>query len=133
MSQAHYVRCGWSAYKGAEHGIAVANVTDHAHRVVPVCVGCLDTWLDFIDNTYPRLEPLRIEWVYDAGTRTCPLHHWPDVVCADWGAEHAAMLRAMWPAPPERTLVRRGLEPYGDLACRLLELEQAERRRPDRG
>lgn len=104
MSQAHYTRCGWLAYKDAEHGEAVAYVTNHVGRVVPVCVGCLNSWLNFVDNTYPRLEPIALEWVYDAGTRQCPLHHWPDVLCADWGLEHAAMLRAMWPEQVGRRL-----------------------------
>jgi hypothetical protein len=80
-----------------------------------MCLGCLDKALDLYDR-FPIFEPTKLEWIWDAGTRTCPLHHWPDVVCADWGAEHAAMLRAMWLAPAGRTLVEPPTPDLGSLS-----------------
>lgn len=50
---------------------------------------------DELDNPFRHEEPLSIEWLWDAGTRTCPLHHWPDVLCRDLGDEHAALIRAL--------------------------------------
>jgi len=124
MSQAHYAQCAWISYTGADHGDAVARMTLRNGKIVVVCKGCLDTWLDFLDRMSlgesVRLEPRSIEWLWDAGTRTCPLHHWPDVLCADWGIEHAAMIRGLWSDGARRTLVKRGAESYGDLARRLL-------------
>jgi hypothetical protein len=68
-----------------------------------MCQYHLDTLLNSVDseNPFRHAEPTKIEWVYDAGTRHCPLHHWPDVLCSDWGPEHAAMLRALNHAPTE--------------------------------
>lgn len=116
MSQAHYRVCTWFIPEFQCHEAVVASLhsgSRFGNPIRPVCLQHLNAWLDECDSDFwaARPEPLAIMWVWDAGTRTCPLHHWPDAVCADWATEHAAMLRAMWPAPEERTLVRHVADP----------------------
>lgn len=127
MSQAHYVRCGhmtpaptWMLREIGLVGDAQCDASAVVVMHMPYFLGmdkppmCLRHMIEFFDrrdeeeqegNPFRHAEPHRLEWVYDAGTRMCPLHHWPDVVCADWGREHAALLRAMWPGGVGRTLV----------------------------
>lgn len=101
MSQAHFLRCCWRFGEHLECGApAIAHIRRNTgFRIVesPACADCLNRYLDLVDGrsdggywwTFP--EPLAITWLWDAGTRTCPLHHWPDVLCRDWSAEHAAL------------------------------------------
>jgi hypothetical protein len=87
MSQAHYVLCDyvyqhqpWTAPP------AVAHVRKWTGSEVALCGPCLNEMLDWCDGR-PKREPRRIEWVYDAGTRICLVHRWPEVLCADWTRE----------------------------------------------
>lgn len=96
MSQAHYVLCD---HLGSHLGElaqppAVAAVRRPDGTDWRLCLPCLNLTLDVCDLR-SELEPVYLVWTYDAGTRTCPLHHWPDVVCRDWSAEHAALIRAL--------------------------------------
>jgi hypothetical protein len=100
MSQAHYVICSHDECTVP----AVAELT-YPYSTLRVCTEHLNHILELADvdgmkfrkNGGPWFdaEPLALVWTWDAGTRTCPLHHWPDVVCRDWSAEHAAMIRAL--------------------------------------
>lgn len=94
MSQAHYVRCTVCP----SSAIATIWYAVRRPRPIPLCFRHLNRALDLADlaDRHPRWsEPVKIEWAYDAGTRSCPLHHWPDVLCQDWAVEHAAMIRAL--------------------------------------
>lgn len=94
MSQAHYTTCRSADWRGECGAAAVALVWLAPSVVSPRCVEHLNDLLDFRDMT--RLpEPLKIEWVWDAGTRTCLLHHWPDVLCAGWTDEHKRLVSAL--------------------------------------
>jgi hypothetical protein len=106
MSQAHYVRCQQTSEHapfGPELPPAVAAIRSPRGIDWRLCLECLNGVLDRADDR-PEFEPTALSWTWGPGERVCPLHHWPDVVCGDWSAEHAAMLRAMWPAASGRTL-----------------------------
>lgn len=113
MSQAHYRRCSWFIEPWECPDIVVAVLTVRGQRGLPwrpMCKTHLDAWLDWADGDGlgpMRPEPAHIEWTWDAGTRTCPIHHWPAVLCEGWSDEH-------------RTLIKRGTDSYSDLARRLL-------------
>jgi hypothetical protein len=97
MSQAHYVLCDNQAVHPPYAGPippAVAAVRHPNGTDWCFCLDCLNETLDHAD-AFPNFEPLYLVWAWDAGTRSCPLHHWPDVLCRDWAAEHAAMIRAL--------------------------------------
>lgn len=94
MSQAHYSTCVWGADVVGSHGPGVPAVARVAWRIGwddehggsvhwALCRACLDDQLDKADRG-AVFEPVAIEWVYDAGTRFCPVHHWPAELCSDW-------------------------------------------------
>lgn len=95
MSQAHYLRCDQQQFHDSnETAPVVASIRSPRGVDWNLCRDCLDSILDRCDDQ-PEAEPLYLVWAWDAGTRSCPLHHWPDVLCQDWAVEHAAMLRAL--------------------------------------
>lgn len=114
MSQAHYTQCAWIKYDGVLHSAVLAQLTLASGTDIVVCRTCVDDLLDFADRMRTPtldLEPRRMEWLWDAGTRMCPLHHWPDALCADWSTEHAALIRGLWSVDERRTLVKRDAAP----------------------
>jgi hypothetical protein len=96
MSQAHYARCDSDICTQA----AVARlVYFRPEASILACREHLDMILDnYADEgkffrhvasgpEWFSAEPRRIEWVYDAGTRVCGVHLWPEILCADWPRE----------------------------------------------
>lgn len=77
MSQAHYLRC----YHCPAPAIAVMRSPVGTDWLV--CVDELNSVLDICD-VRPHMEPLAIEWVYDAGIPHCGIHHWPAELCEGW-------------------------------------------------
>lgn len=124
MSQAHYVRCGHMTPSPDSNrfenrdilcstpAVVIMHMPYFLGNELPACLKHMTKFFDHLDdeeqkgNPFRHEEPTRLVWVYDAGTRVCPLHHWPDVVCADWGREHAAMIRQLRWTAPGLTLVK---------------------------
>lgn len=102
MSQAHYFgTCSWfvDPYACTDDVVALLHVPmGRGSPMRPVCKTHLDVWLDWSDGDLlgpMEPEPLKIDWVWDAGTRICLLHHWPDVLCAGWTDEHKRLVSAL--------------------------------------
>jgi hypothetical protein len=87
------------AVQCTDAAVAVMHMPYFLGNRLPMCLAHMIEFFDRRDalegNPFRHEEPTRLEWLWDAGTRTCPLHHWPDVVCRDWSAEHAALIRAL--------------------------------------
>lgn len=118
MSQAHYIRC-LVASSSAQHARdyctgAIVRWFVRNGGSVPLCKVSLDYWLEFADED-PDMEPLKLEWIYDAGVRMCLVHHWPAELCADWPHRYEDTSQGRLLPNPRRTLDERDLDPV-DLA-----------------
>lgn len=94
MSQAHN-RCGsHRSMPQDECAGAICRWTCQNGNQITLCKVSLDYWCEFADDD-EDLEPTKIEWIWDAGTRMCWVHNWPAVLCEGWYDEHQALIEKL--------------------------------------